>query len=261
MMRYANVNGIKTEPSSGLKGICPGCGNPVIAKCGWVKVHHWAHQRKIDCDSWWEPMTQWHLDWQDKFPIEWREVIFRNDQTGEFHRADVHTPNGITIEFQHSSISVQELTSRNAFYPKLLWVVDGKRFRGDLKLMNSIPDPNNPLLAEWDFSTFNDGLANFAHFINKDELKSSSGMVRIYSLHDPEFKELAGVQAKAQPLYWVFSWSYKHRNWLNCETPVFLDFGDDFLYWIRKRKQTLRDLIYLQVVKKKDFLKKYGHHG
>ncbi|QKJ32861.1 competence protein [Mucilaginibacter mali] len=258
MTRYANVNGIKTEPASGLKGVCPGCGNPVIAKCGSVKVHHWAHRKRFDCDPWWEPMTQWHLDWQNKFPEAWREVIFRDEQSGEFHRADVHTPKGITLEFQHSAMSAEEMQSRNAFYPKLLWIVNGLRFKGDFDFNNAIPDPESELLKDYNFSVDQDGLAKFAHFIKKEDIKGDGNMVRIYSLHDAEFKAVADLHKNAQHQYWLFNWKYKHRGWLTCSAPVFLDFGDEFLYWIKKRQQVITTLIYLQIVKKKDFLAKYG---
>jgi len=258
MMRYANVNEVKMEPSSGLKGVCPGCGNPVVAKCGTIKVHHWAHQRRVDCDPWWEPMTQWHLNWQNKFPVDWREVIFRNDTTGEFHRADVHTPKGITLEFQHSAMSVGEMASRNAFYEKLIWVVNGNRFKGDFQIANAIPDPESPLLAGYNFSVDRDGLAKFAHFIKKEDMKGDGSMVRIYSLHDAELREIAELYKNAQHQFWLFNWKYKHLGWINCSAPVFLDFGDDFLYWIKKRKQVFTTLVYLQIVKKKDFLAKYS---
>ncbi|WP_090473655.1 competence protein CoiA [Mucilaginibacter sp. OK268] len=120
---------------------CPGCGTKLIAKCGSVKIHHWAHQRRIDCDPWWEPMTQWHIDWQNKFPAAWREVIFRDEESGEFHRADINTPQGLTIEFQHSPLSNEELESRNSFYKKIIWVVNAQRFKEQFTFEKSIPNP------------------------------------------------------------------------------------------------------------------------
>ncbi|HEX8378115.1 MAG TPA: hypothetical protein VF602_09865 [Pedobacter sp.] len=76
-------------------------------------------------------------------------------------------------------------------------------------------------------------------------------------LHDEELKLVAEEHKKSQPLYWLFKWKYKHQSWLNSDAPVFLDFGDDYLYWIRKREQVSKPLIYVQVIKKKDFLAKY----
>ena len=74
-------------------------------------------------------MTQWHLDWQGYFPKEWREKVLRDEITGEYHRADVQTQQGITIEFQHSHLSIDELQSRNKFYKKWIWVVNAQNFK------------------------------------------------------------------------------------------------------------------------------------
>lgn len=57
----------------------------------------------------------------------WQEQTRYDEQTGEKHVADVLTPNGLVIEFQHSSIKPEELQSRNNFYKHILWVVDGCR--------------------------------------------------------------------------------------------------------------------------------------
>jgi hypothetical protein len=49
------------------------------------------------------------------------------------HIADVKTERGWVIEFQHSYIKPEERRSRDAFYPKLVWVVDGTRRKRDGK--------------------------------------------------------------------------------------------------------------------------------
>lgn len=258
MIRYALVDGIKTEPLEKLKGVCTGCGNPLIAKCGQIVVHHWAHAKNTNCDSWWEPMTQWHIDWQNQFPESWREYVFRDQSTGEFHRADVHTDKGVTLEFQHSFISTVEMQSRNNFYRKIVWVVDGRRFGGNFEVTTSIPNPDSPLLADFDFGADKDGLAKFCHFKIKKELNDYGGLVRIYSIRDSELQEVSGLYKKESKVYWLFNWKHKHLGWLQCTAPVFLDFGDDKLYWIKKRKQTLDTLYYLKIIKKAEFIKKYG---
>ncbi|WDD92819.1 hypothetical protein Bsp3421_002850 [Burkholderia sp. FERM BP-3421] len=74
----------------------------MVAKCGRVKVWHWAHKGKKPCDPWYESETQWHRDWKDKFPREWQEVVDHDAQSGEIHIADVKTPHGLVLEFQHS---------------------------------------------------------------------------------------------------------------------------------------------------------------
>lgn len=131
-MRFALINNQHTEAQPGREGaVCPGCGAPVIAKCGTQKVHHWAHRNTGMCDSWWETETQWHRNWKNYFPVEWQEVFLPNEVTGEKHIADVRTEHGLIIEFQHSFISPEERVSREEFYKTMVWVVDGTRLSRD----------------------------------------------------------------------------------------------------------------------------------
>ena len=45
--------------------------------------------------------------------------------SGELHIADVKTPSGLVIEFQRSTIHPDEISAREVFYKKMVWVVDG----------------------------------------------------------------------------------------------------------------------------------------
>jgi len=130
-MKYALVNNSKAQARKGLKGVCPSCGAEVIAKCGEQKINHWAHKKTHSCDPWWEPETEWHRTWKNRFPEEWQEITFTSKQTGEKHIADVLTNQGLVIEFQHSHINSDERKSREEFYENLLWVVDGTRLKRD----------------------------------------------------------------------------------------------------------------------------------
>jgi competence CoiA-like predicted nuclease len=117
-MRLALHNGELSTAEPRLAGHCPQCDSEVIAKCGKVTAWHWAHKAD-DCDSWSEPLTQWHADWQARFPIQWCEVPVGN------HRADVLRPGGRVIEFQHSGLSVDEIRERERHYgPRMVWVFD-----------------------------------------------------------------------------------------------------------------------------------------
>jgi hypothetical protein len=132
-MQYALVNQVRANAQKGLEGVCELCNGKVIAKCGNIVVHHWSHYNRKECDKWWEPETLWHRDWKNKFPEEYREIIFKNDSTMEIHRADIYTPDGLAIEFQHSSIKKEERASRENFYNNLIWVVDCSRLINDYK--------------------------------------------------------------------------------------------------------------------------------
>lgn len=131
-MHIALVNGARTPPSSGLNGTCPVCERDMVAKCGDIRVHHWAHRGRRVCDHWWETETEWHRNWKNKFDIGWHEVIALDD-AGEKHIADVRTPLGITVEFQYSHLRPEERASREAFHKNLVWVVSGTRLQRDFK--------------------------------------------------------------------------------------------------------------------------------
>ncbi len=86
-MKFALVNGERREAEPSLMGECLGCGNPVVAKCGEVRIKHWAHKARARCDAWWETETEWHRAWKNQFPSEWQEVI-HYAENGEKHIAD-----------------------------------------------------------------------------------------------------------------------------------------------------------------------------
>lgn len=130
-MKFALINGLKSEPIKGANGICPNCNSEMIAKCGPIKINHWSHKRKRVCDSWWENETEWHREWKNNFPFEWQEIILSDKKTNEKHIADVQSDSGLVIEFQHSKISKDERVSREKFYKNMVWIVDGTRLKRD----------------------------------------------------------------------------------------------------------------------------------
>ena len=132
--RYALVNGEKQEAMPGLRGICIGCGVELIARCGEQNRWHWAHKNNEECHySMKEPKTQWHWDWQNNFPKEWQEVRCTDEQTGEIHIADIKTPNGLVVEFQHSAINSEERLARERYHKNMIWVIDGTSLKCDFK--------------------------------------------------------------------------------------------------------------------------------
>jgi hypothetical protein len=140
-MRFALIDNKLVEAAPGLQGLCSGCFQPVIAKCGTQRIHHWSHRNSKTCDSWWEPETQWHRAWKNNFPVEWQEQFLPDQRTGEKHIADVRTSHGLVIEFQHSHIPPQERIMRENFYQMMVWVVDGTRLTRDyVRFHNAVRD-------------------------------------------------------------------------------------------------------------------------
>ncbi len=117
-----NHNGERVTIEEAVKSekyICPDCHSELIQKRGSVNIHHFAHTAGGDCDSWSE-MTEWHLEWQNQFQEQYREITL-----GE-HRADIKVDDYI-IEFQHSPISEDDLKERINFYThygKLIFLFD-----------------------------------------------------------------------------------------------------------------------------------------
>jgi competence protein CoiA len=246
-MQYALLNGDKTAALKGAQGICIGCGKKVIAKCGVVKIHHWAHSVAAKCDSWWENETIWHREWKEKFPVDFREVNFFDDHLQEYHRADVHTAAGITIEFQNSPITLHELQAREAFYPKLIWIVNGLKFKG-FKILKALPHPDHPVLENYEFRN-----SEHLSMIRKTDALRQNANTEVLNFYHEDLKNIPITTA-----FYAFSWRNPHLAWLNVACPVFIDFGGHFLYRLRTRYQVSENYRYLQMVSKKSFLAKNG---
>jgi competence protein CoiA len=153
-MKFALLNGERKKAVANLKGaVCQVCKAEVIAKCGDIKIHHWAHKSKRKCDHWWENETQWHRDWKNQFSEDWQEEILYDSETGEKHIADIKTPNGLVVEFQHSFIDKDELSTRNTFYKNIIWIVDGTRRKTDEKKFEEALEwrgwDSSRLLKDW----------------------------------------------------------------------------------------------------------------
>ena len=103
---------------------CPICGKDVLPRQGELNRWHYAHSSACS-DTWNYDMSEWHQNWQRRFPEECREVVVTYN--GEQHRADILIENHV-IEFQHSPITPNEVMRRNNFYRnagyQVIWVFD-----------------------------------------------------------------------------------------------------------------------------------------
>ncbi len=145
-MKFALVNGQRQEAQPSLSGKCPACDQAMVARCGEKNVWHWAHKGRCTVDHWWENETEWHRAWKGLFPQSWQEVVHRSD-SGEKHIADVKTDQGWVIEFQHSHIKPDERRSRDAFYSKLVWVVNGARLKRSRTQFINVLEGGTPIGA------------------------------------------------------------------------------------------------------------------
>jgi competence protein CoiA len=162
--KFAVVDGERREANPGLPGKCLVCGDAMIAKCGLIRVWHWSHLVTRTCDPWWEPETEWHRNWKNQFPKDWQEFVHQSEH-GEKYVADVKTKSGMVLEFQYSHLHRDEREQRENFYPKMVWIVNGRRRKQDrarffaalgaAKIVNheprivSVPSNKGALLRDW----------------------------------------------------------------------------------------------------------------
>lgn len=130
-MMYANIGKEKSEALPGLKAICPACEKPVIAKCGEIKVWHWAHENICPFDR--EEETAWHIGWKRRFPRECIEIKDAN------HRADV-IHKGTVYEFQSKPLPPEEERNRRGFWNlrgyRMIWIFNMTEVRDHFNLRN-----------------------------------------------------------------------------------------------------------------------------
>ncbi len=123
IMLYAkSPDGQKFVASPGAKGTCPTCGAPLIPKCGLINTWHWSHMAHAECDPWAEHETPWHILWKSILRPDACEV------TKGPHRADIVGNDGTVIELQHSAISAEDIIAREAFYGKMIWLLDARDY-------------------------------------------------------------------------------------------------------------------------------------
>ncbi len=100
---------------------CPHCNDQVISRCGQINAWHWAHRAESECPGS-EGETEWHIQWKKQFERRFCEKMIIKDGVKKI--ADVQNSSGLVIEFQHSSISVDEIQMRESFYENMIWVFD-----------------------------------------------------------------------------------------------------------------------------------------
>lgn len=125
-MLLAIKNGERVEARPGARATCPCCGGAVVSKCGSILVWHWAHE-KAECDPWYEPESEWHIKWKQRFPVEWQEVVLG------CHRADIKTPK-LVVELQAGAISPEEIRERERHYGNMVWLLRGEDFSENIDL-------------------------------------------------------------------------------------------------------------------------------
>jgi competence protein CoiA len=232
-MEFALVNGIRSVPSPKLTGECQVCRRPVIAKCGPQLIWHWAHKRKFSCDPWWENEGHWHRTWKNYFPTEFHEIV-AHDSLGEKHIADLKLADGLVIELQHSSMSIDEMRSREVFYDKMIWIVDAEPFRKNITIFDPLPNPKLPFVNDLVFISpdplwrrnrvTQKGSYNSLMLTRRSKYVLGSSLVEIESGRTIEEDFDSTYRG-----HHLFLWMRPREIWYKTDRPTFLDFGDGFI--------------------------------
>ena len=238
-MQYAIIGSERSEPFVGGKGLCPTCGDEMVAKCGPRLLHHWAHKGRRNCDPWWENETDWHREWKSYFPENCREIHHRAED-GEIHRADVKTPTGIYIEIQHSAMSDAECKARETFYGNLLWIIDGRGFRKNFDVYHELPHPNSVVASNlvwykarrrmWgstggQFYRLSETQRSHPDtVVTKSTAASFDTLVEVHSFYEIQSEVYEAYRGHHQ-----YDWIRPRGIWLESVRPVFIDFGEDLL--------------------------------
>lgn len=127
---FDQVDGHQVAAQKGLKNVlCGCCKEQVLAKCGEIKIWHFAHEKKSQCEvALYGGMTKWHLEWQERFPEKCREIT--REYFGIRHRADVICNNTV-FECQKKMMPLEVMLERENFWRKagytFYWIFESQK--------------------------------------------------------------------------------------------------------------------------------------
>ncbi|MBE0537573.1 MAG: hypothetical protein IH624_18060 [Phycisphaerae bacterium] len=123
-------DGNRIRAVRGVQAVCPHCRADLIAKCGAIVVHHWAHREAKDC-VYARGMTQWHYDWLVRYEGlgEGWEIEHFFDAAVRFDAYNAKTRQA--IEFQRI-VDVEYIEHKTALCRAagiaLFWLIDPQVF-------------------------------------------------------------------------------------------------------------------------------------
>lgn len=257
-MKFALVNDIKTEATSKAKGLCPICYSQMRGYAGHLKINHWKHITKANCDSWFETETDWHREWKNKFPREWQETIIERNNTK--HIADVFNPNKeLVIEFQNSPISIEDLNQREIYYDKMIWVINVIPFKKNIELDKNWHKCFNEKIIkpiERKSNSFNKPFSNILKILMKIYTHKQEEISRLASVELQQF--LAPLDIEKKQEYYSLIWNtldplepYDVMRTKICDLIEELFFRDSEYFESKRLLKEVREL-------NDQFVKKFG---
>lgn len=222
--------GSKIKATPKVQAVCPSCDGELIAKCGSVNIWHFAHKVQ-ECDSWYEPESEWHLRWKDYAKPEHCEVIVGK------HRADVLGSRGVVVELQNSSISAEKILERERHYGKMVWIVNANDFAKRLNYFHQI--------------NLNDRVESRAFFW--DHPRKSW-----FVATKPVFLDLGECEIRI-PVdeRWTYEYAVNNKYSLTNRRSTIISNGLDALICIKKFPKESYDRFHFYLVKKSKVIEKY----
>jgi competence CoiA-like predicted nuclease len=202
------------------KYFCPSCNGELVIRKGNVRVSHFAHKNICDCDGYDNDMSEWHRNWQSKFPLRNREVVLKLDENDnsvfieqckrKTRRADVLCY-GYAIEFQNSPISSQEFIERSWFYNTL-----GKKVVWIFNMIDEYQSEKIKYIDEWSSRKDNGGKYSWNYasktFIDYDS--DDKDIIIIFQFHEIRKEERDIEQGYFERVTWAIDSNsdYKYTN-------------------------------------------------
>jgi hypothetical protein len=231
MMYARSPDGAKVLATPGALASCPGCDDKLIAKCGEIVVWHWAHHAHPDCDTWFEPESEWHMGWKRCFDPEQVEVVIGP------HRADAVARNTV-IEFQHSLISTREIREREDFYVDnigaMVWVFDAAEFGHRLDFSERSDWTQLPGMIAFPATAGANPVYQARCTCGAWRLsRNNNGWRPCWSCKSPLLpKQIEPPFSDTVARYATFKWSYRRPSHGFCAQPLFWDLGDGRLFHV-----------------------------
>ena len=150
-----------------------------------------------------------------------------------------------------------ERTARESFYRNLIWVIDGRGFRGNFDIYHLLPAPDSEIAKDlvWVKAKRHMNGANHGLFLRLSEyLQEHPGASKaevasgwIHGIGDIEEQVNQAYRGHHQ-----YDWVRPRRVWLDAKAPVYIDFGEDHL--VRLETYDASGLLCVKLVARRKFL-------
>lgn len=196
--------------------LCPSCSGELVIKKGNVRVSHFAHKSIIQCDDYDNDMSEWHRNWQKKFPLKNREVVLRMNKSDPHAGYYIHLVRrtdvlcyGYAIEFQNSPITSEEFDERNKFYNKLeykvVWIFN---------MIDAFQNGKIDCYEEWQSNKDNGGKFSWSYasktFINYNS--EDKNVILIFQTADYSNNEEDREQCYLEKVVWAINSNSKYQD-------------------------------------------------